>query len=51
MLQTLRFRAGCVAMANRALDLTKIVTLRIHCDRTDERDLAFDDLHLVNNGV
>jgi hypothetical protein len=51
MLQTLRFRADCFAMANRALDLSKIVALRIHCDRTDRRDLAFDDLHLVDKGA
>jgi hypothetical protein len=50
MLQTLRFKAGCFAAANRALDLDRIVAVRLHCDRSDERDLAFDDLHMVKSG-
>jgi hypothetical protein len=50
MLQTLRFKAGCFATANRAIDLRSIVAVRLHCDRSDERDLAFDDLHLVSDG-
>jgi hypothetical protein len=48
MLQTLRFKAGCFAAANRAIDLGRIVAVRLHCNRSDERDLAFDDLHVVS---
>ena len=46
MLKTLRFRAGCFS-ADRRLDLTAITGILLHCNRRDERALAFDDLQIV----
>lgn len=46
MLKTLRFRAGCFAVGNR-LDLASVTTILLHCNRSDRRALAFDDLQIV----
>ncbi len=46
MLETVRFKSGCFAV-NRQLDLTSITAILLHCDRNDERALAFDDLQIV----
>ena len=46
MLKTLRFKSGCFAI-DRALDLTAITAVLLHCNRSDERALAFDDLQIV----
>lgn len=46
MLKTLRFKAVCF-VANGRLDLRAITAIMIHCNRTDERAVAFDDLQIV----
>lgn len=47
MLQTVRFKAACFAVANPKVRLNQVVAIRIRCNRRDERALAFDDLQLV----
>jgi hypothetical protein len=46
MLKTLRFRTGCFATATK-LDLTAVTAILFRFDRRDERDLALDDLQIV----
>ncbi len=48
MLQTLRFCGACFASADRRVNLSRIVAIRMHFDRNDERDIAVDDLHIVS---
>lgn len=46
MLETRRFKVNCYSLTDK-LDTSAVVALMLHCNRRDERALAFDDLHLV----
>ena len=46
MLKTLRFKADCFAVS-RTFDVTAVTTILLRFNRSDERALAFDDLHIV----
>jgi hypothetical protein len=47
MLSTLRFPGRCFMAANKQLNVTAVIAVRLRLDRHDKRAIAFDDLEIA----